>query len=266
MSIKDLHLLTRGNIWSLEKPVGTPLHEFSLAECLNLLENPSTPLFASIFPGPPTVNEKFTSTQFEKPEDTTIQYNHPFSFKDSIPHQGSYEDKISANSRFFVIKLYNFEQASKAYQSYSWSSTPKVNRKLANAYKTLGAAGKLFLFMSVNGSGKFCAVAEITSVGVRNNDLNIDSGDEEGNERVLKHGQRQKTKQKNKQKGVEKRKQDRTEFQLRWWRIIDIANKQLKHLRVPSNGNRPVTNSRDTQELPLDVGQAMLDIFQGKQC
>ena len=120
--------------------------------------------------------------------------------------------------------------------------------------------------MSVNGSGKFCAVAEITSVGIGNNDLNGDFGSEEGDERVLKHGQRQKTKQKHKQKGVERQRQDRTEFQLRWWHIIDIANKQLKHLRVPSNGNRPVTNSRDTQELPLDIGQAMLDIFREKQC
>ena len=157
--------------------------------------------------------------------------------------------------------MYNFEQASKAYKTCCWSSTPKANRKLASAYKTLGGCRKIVSVYVCQWIGEIGAVAEITSVGIGNNDLNGDFGSEEGDERVLKHGQRQKTKQKHKQKGVERQRQDRTEFQLRWWHIIDIANKQLKHLRVPSNGNRPVTNSRDTQELPLDIGQAMLDIF-----
>lgn len=48
---------------------------------------------------------------------------------------------------------------------------------------------------------------------------------------------------------------------VRWIFVKDIPNSQLRHIRVWNNENKPVTNSRDTQELPLDAGAAMLRIF-----
>lgn len=48
---------------------------------------------------------------------------------------------------------------------------------------------------------------------------------------------------------------------VRWIFVKDIPNSHLRHIRVWNNENKPVTNSRDTQELPSDAGVAMLRIF-----
>ena len=48
---------------------------------------------------------------------------------------------------------------------------------------------------------------------------------------------------------------------VRWVFVKDIPNSHLRHIRVWNNENKPVTNSRDTQELPPDAGLAMLRIF-----
>ena len=50
-------------------------------------------------------------------------------------------------------------------------------------------------------------------------------------------------------------------MEVRWIFVKDIPNPQLRHIRVWNNENKPVTNSRDTQELPLDAGLQMLRIF-----
>jgi hypothetical protein len=50
-------------------------------------------------------------------------------------------------------------------------------------------------------------------------------------------------------------------MEVRWIFVKDIPNPQLRHIRVWNNENKPVTNSRDTQELPPDAGVAMLRIF-----
>ena len=48
---------------------------------------------------------------------------------------------------------------------------------------------------------------------------------------------------------------------VRWIFVKDIPNSHLRHIRVWNNENKPVTNSRDTQELPPEAGNAMLRIF-----
>jgi len=48
---------------------------------------------------------------------------------------------------------------------------------------------------------------------------------------------------------------------VRWIFVKDIPNSHLRHIRVWNNENKPVTNSRDTQELPPEAGLAMLRIF-----
>ena len=50
-------------------------------------------------------------------------------------------------------------------------------------------------------------------------------------------------------------------MEIRWIFVKDIPNSQLRHIRVWNNENKPVTNSRDTQELPPEAGLAMLRIF-----
>jgi hypothetical protein len=40
-----------------------------------------------------------------------------------------------------------------------------------------------------------------------------------------------------------------------------VPNKRLRHIRLSNNQNKPVTNSRDTQEVLGDLGKQMLKIF-----
>ncbi|KAL5982921.1 ethanolamine-phosphate cytidylyltransferase [Asimina triloba] len=50
-------------------------------------------------------------------------------------------------------------------------------------------------------------------------------------------------------------------FPVRWCVIKDIPNSQLRHIVLANNDNKPVTNSRDTQEINQQQGSEMLDIF-----
>ncbi|CAG10435.1 unnamed protein product [Tetraodon nigroviridis] len=50
------------------------------------------------------------------------------------------------------------------------------------------------------------------------------------------------------------------------WRVVagqDVPNSQLRHIRLENNENKPVTNSRDTQEVPLDKARQVLKIIAG---
>lgn len=38
--------------------------------------------------------------------------------------------------------------------------------------------------------------------------------------------------------------------QVRWIYVKDVPNVQLRHIRLENNDNKPVTNSRDAQEVP----------------
>ncbi|KAI7744947.1 hypothetical protein M8C21_027068 [Ambrosia artemisiifolia] len=74
-----------------------------------------------------------------------------------------------ANAKFFVIKSYSEDDVHKSIKYNVWSSTPNGNKKLNNVYEEAQklAAGDsrgcpIFLFFSVNASGQFCGVAEMT--------------------------------------------------------------------------------------------------------
>jgi len=51
------------------------------------------------------------------------------------------------------------------------------------------------------------------------------------------------------------------QFQVKWMLIKDIPNSQLRQIRLENNDNKPVTNSRDTQEILLEPGKELLRIF-----
>lgn len=50
-------------------------------------------------------------------------------------------------------------------------------------------------------------------------------------------------------------------FKVKWIYVKDVPNSQLRHIRLENNENRPVTNSRDTQEVPHPKGQQVLQII-----
>ncbi|KAH9288489.1 hypothetical protein KI387_032606 [Taxus chinensis] len=143
------------------------------------------------------------------------------------------------DAKFFVIKSYSEDDIHKSIKYNVWASTPNGNQKLNQAYQDaqLRAGDKpggcpIFFFFSVNGSGRFCGVAEM--VGPVDFSKNMDFWQQDtwtGN------------------------------FSVKWHIIKDIPNSKLRHIILENNDNKPVTNSRDTQEINIQEGLEMLDIF-----
>lgn len=143
------------------------------------------------------------------------------------------------NAKFFVIKSYSEDDVHKSIKYNVWSSTPNGNKKLNNAYEEAQkiAAGTpkgcpIFLFFSVNASGQFCGVAEM--VGAVDFDKDMDFW------------------QQDKWSGS---------FPVKWHIIKDVPNPTFRHIILENNEHKPVTNSRDTQEIMFKQGMEMLRIF-----
>jgi YTH domain-containing family protein len=47
-------------------------------------------------------------------------------------------------------------------------------------------------------------------------------------------------------------------FEVKWIYVKDVPNQQFRNIRLENNENKPVTNSRDTQEIPYEKGKMML--------
>jgi hypothetical protein len=143
-------------------------------------------------------------------------------------------DTQPAQARFFVIKSFTEDDVFKSIKFEIWSSTVLGNNRLDKAFSESANKGPIYLFFSVNASGHFCGIAEMLTPL----DYSVTSN-------VWAQG--------DKWKGVMK---------LRWIYIKDIPNPALRHLKLTNtNEQKPVTSSRDTQEVPYDQGCEMLRIF-----
>lgn len=91
--------------------------------------------------------------------------------------------------------------------------------------------GVIYLFFSVNSSGHFCGVAQMITPVDYSSNSNVWSQD--------------------KWKGS---------FRVKWIYVKDVPNTQLRHIRLENNENKPVTNSRDTQEVPNGHGVQIMKI------
>ncbi|EIW60254.1 YTH-domain-containing protein [Trametes versicolor FP-101664 SS1] len=142
-------------------------------------------------------------------------------------------DTRPAFARFFVIKSYTEDDVHKSLKYEIWSSTDPGNKRLDKAFKETAGRGPIYLFFSVNASGHFCGMAEMLTPVDYTRSSTVWASD--------------------KWKGV---------FKVRWIFVRDIPNAGLRHIRLNNTQERkPVTNSRDTQELLPDAGQEMLRIF-----
>ncbi|KZV96184.1 YTH-domain-containing protein [Exidia glandulosa HHB12029] len=136
-------------------------------------------------------------------------------------------------ARYFVIKSYTEDDVHKSLKYEIWSSTEPGNKRLDKAFKETAGRGPIYLFFSVNGSGHFCGMAEMLTPVDLTRSSTVWASD--------------------KWKGV---------FKVRWIFVRDIPNSSLRHIRLNNTQERkPVTNSRDTQELLPDAGHEMLRIF-----
>ncbi|XP_004508097.1 YTH domain-containing protein ECT4 [Cicer arietinum] len=142
-------------------------------------------------------------------------------------------------AKFFVIKSYSEDDVHKSVKYNVWSSTPHGNKKLQSAYddarrKATGKSGgcPIFLFFSVNASGQFCGVAEMIGPVDLNKDMDFWQQDKWSGS-----------------------------FPVKWHIIKDVPNANFRHIILENNEYKPVTNSRDTQEIMYRKGLEMLKIF-----
>ena len=98
------------------------------------------------------------------------------------------------------------------------------------AFREREGKGPIYLFFSVNASGHFCGMAEMMS-----------PVDYEHKTDVWQRSDKWQGK-----------------FEVKWIYVKDVPNQQLRHIRLENNENKPVTNSRDTQEIPYEKGKLML--------
>ncbi|XP_020866781.1 uncharacterized protein LOC9330568 isoform X4 [Arabidopsis lyrata subsp. lyrata] len=148
--------------------------------------------------------------------------------RDDFPVE--YKDAI-----FFIIKSYSEDDVHKSIKYNVWASTPNGNKKLAAAYQEAqqkSGGCPVFLFFSINASGQFVGLAEMKGPV----DFN---------------------------KNIEYWQQDKWtgSFPLKWHIVKDVPNSLLKHITLENNENKPVTNSRDTQEVKLEQGLKVVKIF-----
>uniref|UniRef100_A0A7N0TXT3 YTH domain-containing family protein n=1 Tax=Kalanchoe fedtschenkoi TaxID=63787 RepID=A0A7N0TXT3_KALFE len=143
------------------------------------------------------------------------------------------------NAKFYIIKSFGEDNVHKSVKYGAWSSTPNGNDKLDAAYIEAKAkaaeTGKpcpVYFFFSVNRSGQFVGVAEM--VGSLDSNQNLDFW------------------QLDKWSGW---------FPVKWRIVKDVSHSALRHIILKENDNKPVTYTRDTQEIGLAQGIEMLEIF-----
>jgi len=170
-------------------------------------------------------------------------------------------------AKFYVIKSFGEDDVHKSIKYNLWCSTERGNRKLDEAFNESkrinmaqnaerrrlaeeeGSSTKeeateidardtsqgcpVYLFFSVNRSGCFCGMAQMISNYY--SDRHFGSWVQDG-----------------KWQGS---------FIVKWIYVKDIPNKDLKDIQLPNNDGRPVTFSRDTQEIPFEQGIEMLTRF-----
>lgn len=142
--------------------------------------------------------------------------------------------RVPSTSRFFVIKSYNAVDVGASIENKIWTSTNLGNKRLNKAYCEARADhGSVFLFFLVNCSGHFCGLVEMK-----------DKIDFSRTSSVWV--------EKSRWKGI---------FPVDWLIVKDIPNRYFQHLRNPLNEHKPISNSRDTQEIPYDIAVSMLKIY-----
>ncbi|XP_023215238.1 YTH domain-containing family protein 2-like isoform X1 [Centruroides sculpturatus] len=173
---------------------------------------------------------------FDLPQSNVENSGHSKPVLDKLQNENNYNPKEfdlnPKNARFFIIKSYSEDDIHRSIKYSIWCSTEHGNKRLDNAFRENAGKGPIYLFYSVNGSGHFCGMAEMTSPVDYNSNSNIWAQD--------------------KWKG---------QFEVKWIYVKDVPNSHLRHIRLENNDNKPVTNSRDTQEVPPDKGKQVLKVI-----
>ena len=159
-------------------------------------------------------------------------YQDPFSLYRPLPMTWPMPE------RAFVIKSFTAIDVQLSVTHGVWTSTEKGNHRLNKAWRRSSQRGPIYLFFSVNGSGRFCGVAQMVS-GL----------DYTQSSNIWAEGDRWK--------GL---------FHVHWLILKDIPNARLRHMTLLNTVERkPITQSRDTQELLPEAAIELLHIFHTHQ-
>ncbi len=131
--------------------------------------------------------------------------------------------RLFENSRFFIIKSSNRENVITSQTHNEWATTVANQKKLNDAFYQKD----VILIFSVNKSGFFQGYAVMTSF-ITNNESKLWN-----NDYSVKLG------------GT---------FSTQWLVNCDLPFSSVKELNNPLNNGEPVIKSRDTQELPKEIG------------
>ena len=148
----------------------------------------------------------------------------------------SLSEKLAPNSRFFVIKSFSEEDVHKSIKYGVWSSSKKGNLTLNDAFNdSHQKGGEIYLFFSCNGSGRYTGLARMKSICDLNKSFELWTQD-------------------GKWMGL---------FEVEWLFIKDVPFKEFKNINITMKDGeiKPVSNSRDTQEIPFEQGKIMVEII-----
>jgi len=177
-------------------------------------------------PGPPPTAAPAAAAQ------TTGPCNVLDELKSSNNYNPREFDMNPQGARFFVVKSYSEDDIHRSIKYEVWCSTEHGNKRLDGAFREREGKGPVYLFFSVNGSGHFCGMAQMLT--------------------QVDYSSSAKVWAQDKWKG---------QFKVKWIYVKDVPNQQLRHIKLENNENKPVTNSRDTQEVPPEKGRQVLKIL-----
>ena len=149
-------------------------------------------------------------------------------------NNASLSDKLNSNSKFFVIKSFSEEDVHKSIKYGVWSSSKNGNTTLNNAFLAAQEkGGEVYLFFSCNGSGRYLGLARMKSICDFNKSFELWTQD-------------------GKWMGL---------FDVEWLFIKDVPFKEFKNITITMKDGeiKPVSNSRDTQEIPFEQAKIMIE-------
>ena len=143
-------------------------------------------------------------------------------------------EKVDSNSKFFVIKSFSEEDVHKSIKYGVWSSSKNGNLTLSNAFQmTKEKNGNVYLFFSCNGSGRYVGVARMKTSCDESRTFEFWTQD-------------------GKWTGL---------FDVEWLFIKDVPFKEFKEIIITMKDGeiKPISNARDTQEIPFEQAKTMLE-------
>ncbi|CAM9675884.1 unnamed protein product, partial [Phaeothamnion confervicola] len=148
-------------------------------------------------------------------------------------------DTEPAAASFFVVKTVDESGVRRSFETSSWAINESGgSRKMDAAWHKSrsqdGSSGRspVYLFVSTNSTNCFCGIAEMV-------------GPVEF-------------------KVSERRREEcagSASFPIRWVFVKNVPNRLLKQITLPNCDNRPLTGTRDAQEVALQQGREVLRIF-----